>query len=576
MKYAAGVCLLLLTLALSVGSSMAQGFTTNPTPTPVPATDTDGDGVPDSDDQCPTAPGTRENRGCPVTIVTPPPEPVTPVPPGQPEPGITTPVPPGEPTPGSAPVTTVPPFVPPALPVDGCYVTPANNSRVNVRSAPDLSAGILGNLLPGVVYAAEGYVVNGTDIWFRLTTYEGSTGTPGYASRTVLLYTGCPEIPGDNALNPTMPSGFAANPTEDPVLCFLSVGYDPAYWGSDYDAQLGNESVAWGAFYFESEPGQPILAGTPVWGVVYLDGYNELPPDSPLAFLNADNAVAVASDPDVIAAAVNGGVDAAFDLAFPNPNGGVMAPNGTIFYRLSDPEHVGTCGPIVNVADDLVSVPDDDVELQGMQCFPIPGTTTVSDCWCESDDAACMAVLVAICYGEGSRLDTGSDYSVCWYGEDTAQATIDQPFFDYVMQGMSVCEGDLSVWWLELPSGYRGPRSLQSPDMGVCLPGWEFLPTRGTVGTRVVAGRTSPIVDPVNVTDCDGNGIPDFAQHPLPDCLIDDFAPTTGATDARDESPDWWRDVLDLTCPGDWIMMLGTNEDGEEIVTDAQCWEDIE
>ena len=97
--------------------------------------------------------------------------------------------------------------------------------------------------------------------------------------------------------------------------------------------------------------------------MVSIDGFHELPPDSPLAFLNPDNAAAVASDPAVIAAAMNGGVSAAFDLAFPNPNDGIMAPNGTTFYRLSSPEQYGNCGPIVSIDDFAQPVNPDPVNV---------------------------------------------------------------------------------------------------------------------------------------------------------------------------------------------------------------------
>jgi hypothetical protein len=178
-------------------------------PQPPPPADSDGDGLPDSNDQCPNQAGPRENGGCPVVVI------ATPVPPPSndvPDQPPADPNPPGESAgnPGDvAPVPlqpTVPPIVPtslplppqfqpPLLPVEGCYVTAASNNNINVRQMPDLSAAVLGWLSPGVVYEAMGYVVNGDQAWFMLSTYESYAGDMGYSARSVLLTTGdCPQI----------------------------------------------------------------------------------------------------------------------------------------------------------------------------------------------------------------------------------------------------------------------------------------------------------------------------------------------------------------------------------------------
>lgn len=212
------LCLLILTflVALGVSGVSAQGdiIIAPPaaTPTPAPARDSDGDGLPDSSDLCPTAPGPRENGGCPVTFVTPVPS-QTPVPPvnnppvndppaGDPNPSQ----PPSSDAPVEPPAPVVPPsadqpvvapppaFVPPALPTDGCYVTPEGPFVVNVREAAGMDAAIIGELYPGAIYVSNGYVLNGADAWFMLQGYEMATGRTGYASNSVVISSGCAEV----------------------------------------------------------------------------------------------------------------------------------------------------------------------------------------------------------------------------------------------------------------------------------------------------------------------------------------------------------------------------------------------
>lgn len=87
-------------------------------------------------------------------------------------------------------------------------------------------------------------------------------------------------------------------------------------------------------------------------------------------------------------------------------------------------------------------------------------------------------------------------------------------------------------------------------------------------------GSDSGVTDPT-AGDCDGNGIPDLYDFPAPDCAFD---LTIGdGSEVRKEDPDWWAQVLNLTCGGsNWIMMTEIDEDGDEVVTDAQCEDDIE
>lgn len=594
-------------------------------PPAAPPTDSDGDGLADPDDQCPTVAGIRENGGCPPT---------------NPPPGV--------------PDSSVPPFTPPVLPTDGCYVTPLNGNQVNVRKQPNLGADILGYLLSGKIYSASGFVMNGPDRWYVLTAYENSTGETGYTSASVALGSNCAEIvPPTISTPPQTADQFATNPLPpQPVLCYLTVGYDAAFYGSAFDPALGDDSIPYAAFYFEQAAGTPIQPGTPVWGVDFINGYNALPPDSPLAFLDPDNAVAAASDMAVVSQAIAGGVSAAFPLAFPNPNGGVMAPNGTMFYRLSSPEHHGNCGPIVGGAPGGLTVADADPGVQALQCFVKPGTTIVSDCWCETSDTACVNLLTAICWGGGAYIDAGPDNTACWYdplvdsglqidmlrtvagsreielplecamlqGRTTVETCwcptndglcIDRLVATCTSQGGTVEQGtditscdydgldatkridemtvavaaghldacdDLMVWWFEAPNPYGDPFQLQDMGGGYCNDPFSVFERPATPGmARLIAGRgDSQITDPTENPDCDFNGVPDHQQSPLPPCALD-LTSQLPDDSASKETEGWWSEVLRLTCGGsDWIIMLEIDEDGDEVVTDAQCVDDMD
>lgn len=535
-------------------------------PTATPNHDSDGDGLPDTRDQCPTQAGPIDNNGCPQTFPQPNPNPSDNNPPVDPLPPASG----GDNTQPSGESVNPPPFVPPALPTDRCVITPAVDNRINVRRSPSMDGEIIGRLLPGVVYDALGYVVSNGEVWMQLTSYEGSDGTVGYAAKSVVLSSVfCPQIettPGGAA------GGFTALPPADPTLCYLSVGYDPAFWGSAYDAQLGNDPVVYAAFYFERQPGQPIFAGTPVWGVITMNGFNMLPPESPLFFQDTDHAVAAASEQSDISAAINGGVGIATNMAFPNPNGGVQAANGTTFYRLSDADHIGNCGPIVAI-DDLVSSPDSgNPNPQALQCFTHPGTTIVDSCWCETGDSACVNTLTSICYGGGAYVDSGPDMTACWY-DPPPTASVDNPGRLIMAVADDVwrwsCVDDLTVWWIDLHEPTNDPFAPHDLGDGHCIPGFDQLPqtSRPAGATRLLARLPSAgignLVGEPNIADCDANGMIDSFQNPTPDCTL--------TRNGDKEHASWWQQVLDLTCPGGWLMVTEIDADGDEIVTDAAC-----
>lgn len=155
-----------------------------PTATPAPGgpVDTDGDGIPDTDDKCPTVAGTRENGGCPLSSAT--------DSDGDGTPDSTDKCPTVA---GSGP-DGCPPFTAPALPSEGCHVTPNGTFNVHVRNAPLAAAAIIGSLTSGKVYPAQGYFIIGTDLWFLMADYDSNVGVAGYASRSALLATACPQL----------------------------------------------------------------------------------------------------------------------------------------------------------------------------------------------------------------------------------------------------------------------------------------------------------------------------------------------------------------------------------------------
>lgn len=299
--------------------------------------DRDGDGLSDKDDQCPDAGGPTWNGGCPED-----------------EPDRDD-VPPSSPDPNDPP-----PFQPPALPDDACYVTPSINNNINVRKAANLGADIIGFLIPGVVYEAQGVATVGSEAWYALVTYEGSTGTVGYASGTVVLATlDCPPV--DEPVTGTSPEPAAddfAIPDDDPeVLCFLSVGFDAPTWAENPDMA----SIHYASFYFESEPGEPLPAGTQAWGVISVEDFITLPDSS--------NIIAVAPNPQVYEQALNSGTPNIFN--YPTLAGGIRSGDTTL-YRLTDDvgdpgSTDGNCGPIVGEIDDFAVTPS-----TGGQSISIP------------------------------------------------------------------------------------------------------------------------------------------------------------------------------------------------------------
>ena len=213
-------------------------------------TDSDGDGVNDNLDQCPTVPGLVDNNGCPASSEPPPSVPENP--------------PVSEPQP---PAPQPPVFSPPALPVDGCFVTPNGDYSVNVRETTDLSADRLGYLYAGVVYEALGYVIVSDELWFVMTDYQQSAGLAGYASRSVLNASACPELAA-SANNNLRQLGLAINshsatpPTTHEAferLLSLSCHDYVIFWSVDAD---GNEIPNTYGGYCTTD--DPILVQSPV------------------------------------------------------------------------------------------------------------------------------------------------------------------------------------------------------------------------------------------------------------------------------------------------------------------------
>ena len=301
---------------------------------PPSPTDSDGDGLPDSDDNCPLQPGPRENGGCPETTVDDPPPAIIVTPMTPPNNDDVPEQPPQRPN-DATPVP--PPFTPPALPIDGCYVTPLSSNNINVRQGPDLGEAIIGRLNPGVIYESMGYIVVGSEAWFALNTYEGFAGTIGYASRSVLnVNNDCLEIaPPATGGIPTGADDLAPNPI---ALCHMSVGWDAPTWST---SEPQGESVVNMALWFAYEPGVEIPAGTNALGVIYLRGGVILP--------DAENIFTIMTDPLVLDAALNS--DNPAEYGYPTAANAVQSGDA-IFYRLTTDigevgDENGNCGPIV-------------------------------------------------------------------------------------------------------------------------------------------------------------------------------------------------------------------------------------
>jgi|GEM_PF-2109134 len=300
----------------SGGSGSGNSGSNDSDPVDNPNQDSDGDGLSDKDDRCPKDGGPTWTGGCPEDEN-----------------------PPTVPDPNDVPnPTDDDPFVPPAFPSDGCYVTPNGNYNVNVRKASDVTSLQIGFLLSGVVYKSDGYNTVGADTWFVVNQYEGSTGDIGYAFGSVLLSSGCDEsvAGGDN----NAPDGLTDLP--DTPLCHLSVGYDSPTWSNDPQVP----SYTYAAFWFAVEPGQPIPAGTPAWGVIYVADFITLP--------DSDNVIAIAPDAGLFAEASNAPYAGLYN--WPTMNGGIQSGDKKLF-RLSPPYNSGACGPIVDI-DDFTTVPD--------------------------------------------------------------------------------------------------------------------------------------------------------------------------------------------------------------------------
>ena len=517
-----------------------------------PTQDTDGDGLSDPDDQCPTEGGPTWNAGCPED---------------QSDPNDV-------PDPNDRP-DDKPPFVPPALPPDGCYVTPDGDYKVKVRKAPDLTADSLGYLLQSKVYAANGYVMQGADIWYALTTYENSTDTVGYASATVLIATPCPQIV---VLPDDVPSDPPFNPATDiespdggsPTLCHLSVGYDSPTWSDDPQVP----SYTYAAFYFEYEPGLPLPAGTQIWGVVYVADFISLP--------DSVNVFAIAPDPALYEEAVNSGYGGTYNWV--NLNGGIQSGDVKL-WRLTDDNNDGACGPIVGI-DDFAKVGGgaDPIADDGPEEFELDFLwEQCPDGWVWDDEIGLICEPLIVEFATGSDCnDNGIDdleefFPPDCYGqltsEPTSDSTIGRPAFDYIMTSLSNCE-DFDVWWADLPNPYGDPFAYHDIGNGNCEEGLDTLPdsSKPVGSTRLVAGHST------DTFDCNGNGVPDVIEFPTPDCAEDALDTLTNGDngETQKEEPGWWGTVLDLTCPGDWIMILEIDADGDEVVTDAQCWEDID
>lgn len=147
--------------------------------------DTDGDGVPNNADRCPREPGPSSNGGCPLPASAPssggnqPSEPTAPAEAGtEPSPSTSDP---------SAPAFRLPP-----PPERGCVITPATNTAVNLRRAPN---GTVADQLPvGAQYPTHFKTFDRSGvIWYAVMGGDGLL----FASSRAVAAQGpdCPTLP---------------------------------------------------------------------------------------------------------------------------------------------------------------------------------------------------------------------------------------------------------------------------------------------------------------------------------------------------------------------------------------------
>lgn len=203
----------------------------------IPVVDTDGDGLNDDVDQCPTVPGLVDNNGCPPS--SPNPDPNNP-PSSNPNPNDPSTGDPdrrdndgdgidndnddcideaGTVANNGCPETARPPFQPPFLPTDACFVTPAGEYNVRVRNIASLDGNHVGNLLPGIIYPALGLVESADGIWvkmeddFQHLNFEMTIGTNGYIFDDVVNHSNCPTLESDVAVFQVPIDGLACTIT---------------------------------------------------------------------------------------------------------------------------------------------------------------------------------------------------------------------------------------------------------------------------------------------------------------------------------------------------------------------------
>jgi len=314
--------------------------------------DTDGDGLPDSDDNCPTVAGPRENGGCPQTAPPNNPPPTNPdpnnPPSSNPDPNNPPPSNPdrdGDGVPdsddrcpddagtvdnGGCPEPVTPPFTPPLLSNDACFVTTSGDFQARVRVLPGLEEEHIGDLLPGVIYPAQGIVNTSDGAWIKLDgefqhlNYEMWGGTDGYVSDSVVNHSDCPTI--DEPISTV--DDFQAPQLQ---LCHLTVGYDSTTWSEAPEVP----DYVYASFWFAAAPGEDIPAGTAAWGVIYVAPY--------ITLEDSNNVVAAATDPAIMQAALDSDYAGAFN--WPTENGAIVSGSQTL-YRLTGAAG-GNCGEII-------------------------------------------------------------------------------------------------------------------------------------------------------------------------------------------------------------------------------------
>jgi hypothetical protein len=557
MKYNRLLSLPPLFVALLVMLFMLGSFPTsaqvqpNPTPT-TPPRDLDGDGVFDVNDLCPTVPGPAENNGCPLPTAVPDSDrdgvldnvDLCPTVPGPAEnngcPLDPTSIPD---TDGDSVVDTndLCPTVPGSPANRGCPLDPTGIPDTDGDSVVDTD-----DLCPTVAGTPDNRGCPPDDLIAAPTAVPDTGSGVIITPTTVQLITPTSIVPPANL--PTdgcfvTPKNDTVNVREKPDLTAPVLGQ--LYYGKVYESHgVVTVGAAKWLVLTEYENSVNIFGYTLATTLNYSGTCPLL--SYPLTglsdgidwFINQEAGEVSETENPTIEYCVNQEVEEAgvfkevcYEVEI--PEGCVVTSNEAGVFTVDCGEGEVSVNPLFdNLPDEGLAVPVRDSEIGVLQIMvytqPATNTSTIEHCM------------------NGATAERGKFKLVCYEVE--------------VPEGCWLVSAEAGVFKIQCRPEIGGEASFtveQREDTGVGVIVRHSLPAQPTLLMPTFR-------------DCNQDGIGDING-----CNFE-FAADDGDTETNKETEGWWREVLDLTCPGDWIIMLETDEDGDEVVTDAQCVDDIE